>query len=98
MLAHHSQLRESMNMSAVESLVQDAHTILKRLDYARSLAGRNSTGQCQLNIFMHMQPDTFLTLALDYPVQQTSYVVGLLEWLKPGIMRGAHSHSRAQHD
>lgn len=37
MLIQHSQLKESINSAAVESLMQDAHDIMKRLDHARSL-------------------------------------------------------------
>lgn len=44
MLNQHSQLRENINSAAVDSLIQDAHVILKRLDYARSL-NKNTVGK-----------------------------------------------------
>ena len=46
MLNQHSQLRENINSAAVDSLIQDAHVILKRLDYARSL-NKNTVGKCR---------------------------------------------------
>lgn len=44
MLGQHSQLRESINAAAVDSLIQDAHVILKRLDHSRSL--NKNVGEC----------------------------------------------------
>lgn len=44
MLAQHSQLRESINTTAVESLTQDAHAIMNRLNQARAL-NSNTAGR-----------------------------------------------------
>jgi len=44
MLQYHSQLRENIQTSAVESLTQDAQAILKRLDQSRSINAASSSG------------------------------------------------------
>ncbi|KAF6021902.1 trio [Bugula neritina] len=47
MLQYHSQLRENIQTSAVESLTQDAQAILKRLDQSRSINAASSSGDSE---------------------------------------------------
>ena len=42
MLTYHCQLKESINSTAVESLTQNAHAIMRRLDEARVASGNTS--------------------------------------------------------
>lgn len=50
MLSYHSQLKDSINSPAVDTLGQDARNIMKRLDHARGLNNGSAGRSYPLNL------------------------------------------------